>query len=43
MITYLAASFTEYAYPFLLSIGLSVVTYVTTAVLERFVSRVRHA
>lgn len=43
MISYLAASFTAYAYPFLLSIGLSVVTYVTTAVLERFASRVRHA
>ena len=43
MITYLAASFTGYAYPFLLSIGLSVVAYVTTAVLERFASRVRHA
>ena len=41
--SYLTASFTGYPYPFLLSLGLSVLTYVTTAVMERMAARTRHA
>ena len=43
MLTYLAASFSGFAYPFLLALGLSVLTYVTVAVWERVAIRMRHA
>ena len=39
--SYLSASFAGYPYPFLLSLGLSVLTYVTTAVMERMAPRVQ--
>jgi Na+/proline symporter len=42
VVSYLAASMSEFAYPFLLSLGLSLLTYVTVAVLERTAERVRH-
>jgi Na+/proline symporter len=41
--SYLAASFIGYAWPFLLSLGLSVLTYVTVSVMERVAARMRHA
>jgi Na+/proline symporter len=40
---YLAATFSGHAYPYLLSLGTSLLTYVFVAVLERFAERVRHA
>jgi Na+/proline symporter len=40
---YLAGTMSGYAYPYLMSLGTSVLTYVTVAVLEQFVDRVRHA
>ena len=43
MVSYFAATFAGYAYPFLLSLGLSVLTYVTTAVMERMAARVQNA
>ena len=43
VVSYLAASFAGYAYPFLLSLGLSVLTYVTTAMMERMATRVQSA
>jgi Na+/proline symporter len=43
MVSYLAASFAGHAYPFLLSLGLSVLTYVTTAAMERVMARVQSA
>ena len=43
MVTYLAASWGSFAYPFLLSLGISLATYVVTAFAERAVHRFRHA
>jgi hypothetical protein len=43
MASYLTAAAGGFAYPFLLSLGLSVVTYVTTAVVERVATRMRNA
>ncbi len=43
MASYLIATAAGFAYPFLLSLGLSVLTYVTTAVVERVTARVQHA
>jgi len=41
--SYLTATATGYAYPFLLSVGLSLLTYLTVAVMERVAERMRHA
>ena len=43
LFVYLAATFTEFAYPYLLSLALSVLTYVTVSVIERVGERMRHA
>ena len=43
LFVYLAFSFSGFAYPYLLSLFVSVVTYVTVGVFERFVTRVRSA
>jgi Na+/pantothenate symporter len=43
MVSYLTASFAGYAWPFLLSLGLSLLTYVTVSVWERVGDRMRHA
>jgi Na+/proline symporter len=43
VVSYLAAAAAGYAYPFLLSLGLSLLTYVMAAVMERVGERMRHA
>ena len=43
LVIYLVATFTGYAYPYLLSLAASLLTYVVVAVLERTASRMRHA
>lgn len=40
---YLVATFAGYAYPYLLSLGTALLTYVVVAVLERVAIRMRHA
>ncbi|HEY5545130.1 MAG TPA: sodium:solute symporter family protein [Gemmatimonadaceae bacterium] len=42
IVTYLVSAASGYAFPFLLSLGLSLLTYVTAAVIERVVERMRH-
>jgi len=42
LVTYLSATFGGFAYPYLLSLGFSLLMYVVVAVLERFVERVRN-
>ena len=43
LVVYLAASFSGYAYPYLLSLATSVLMYVVVAVVERVSIRMRHA
>src|SRR6185503_14347932 len=43
LIVYLWSSFAGFAYPYLLSLGTSILTYVTIAVMERVAERMRHA
>ena len=43
VVSYLSASFAEYPWPFLLSLGLSLVMYVTVAVWENVAVRMRNA
>ena len=43
VVSYLAAAAAGHAYPFLLSLGLSLLTYVMAAVMERVGERMRHA
>ena len=42
MTSYIAASFSGYEYPYLLSLSSSLLTYVVVAVFERSVQRARH-
>ena len=43
LLVYLVATYAGFAYPYLLSLAVSVLTYVVVAVLERTAERVRHA
>jgi solute:Na+ symporter, SSS family len=43
VVSYLVATLTEYPYPFLMSLGLSVLTYVVVAVMERVALRMQNA
>jgi SSS family solute:Na+ symporter len=43
LIVYLWSSFAGFAYPYLLSLGTSILIYVTIAVMERVAERMRHA
>jgi Na+/pantothenate symporter len=43
VVSYLAAAASGYSFPFLLSLGLSLLTYVTVAVMERVAERMRNA
>jgi Na+/proline symporter len=43
LFVYLAASFSGFAYPYLLSIAASLLTYVIVSVMERVTERMRHA
>lgn len=43
LLVYLAATFGGFAYPYLLSLGVSVLTYVVVATMEQVGSRMRHA
>jgi Na+/pantothenate symporter len=43
VVSYLSATFAGYAYPFLLSLGLSLLTYVVVAVMERVALRTQNA
>jgi hypothetical protein len=43
LLAYLGGTFAGYPYPYLLSLGTSLLTYVTVAVMERLAERVRHA
>lgn len=43
LFVYLSATFADFPYPYLLSLGTSILTYVTIAVMERVAERMRHA
>jgi hypothetical protein len=43
LVVYLAATFSGYAYPYLLSLATSVMIYGVVSVMERVAERMRHA
>jgi len=43
LVVYLAATFSDFAYPYLLSLAASLLIYVVVSVMERVAERVRHA